>query len=65
MNHETFVEINLSNFSHNILAIANKEFEKAMADDPELRKGLNVLNSQVCYPAVAGTFDMNCATVDF
>jgi alanine dehydrogenase len=47
------------------LAIANKGFEKAMADDPALRKGLNVMNSQVCYPAVADTFDMNCATVDF
>ena len=47
------------------LEIANKGLEKAMADDPALRKGLNVMNGQVCYPAVADTFGMTCVHVDF
>jgi len=47
------------------LEIANKGLEKAMADDPALRKGLNVMKGQVCYPAVAETFGMTCVHVDF
>jgi len=47
------------------LEIANKGLEKAMADDPALRKGLNVMNGQVCYPAVADTFGMTCVHIDF
>ncbi len=47
------------------LEIAQKGYEKAMVDDPALRKGLNVMNGQVCYPAVAEAFDLPCAEVDF
>jgi alanine dehydrogenase len=47
------------------LAIATKGIKKAMADDSALRKGLNVLNGQVCYPAVADAFDMTCTQVNF
>jgi alanine dehydrogenase len=47
------------------LAIATKGVEKALADDPALRKGLNILEGQVCYPAVADAFDMTCARVNF
>jgi alanine dehydrogenase len=47
------------------LAIATKGVEKAMAEDPALRKGLNVVDGQVCYPAVADAFDMTCAQVNF
>ena len=46
------------------LAIANKGFEKAMQTDPALKKGLNLIDGQVCYPAVAETFNMACALVD-
>ena len=46
------------------LAIANKGFEKAMQTDPALKKGLNLIDGQVCYPAVAETFNMACAVVD-
>lgn len=47
------------------LAIATKGIEKAMADDSALRKGLNVLNGNVCYPAVADAFNMTCNQVNF
>ncbi|MGD8564019.1 MAG: alanine dehydrogenase [Desulfarculaceae bacterium] len=47
------------------LAIANKGLEKALADDPALRKGLNIIDGQVCYPAVAEAFGMSCAEVSF
>ncbi|HDM09150.1 MAG: alanine dehydrogenase [Deltaproteobacteria bacterium] len=47
------------------LEIANKGLEKAMADDPALRKGLNLINGQLCYPAVAECFGMTCAEIDF
>jgi len=47
------------------LAIADKGFEKAMAEDAALKKGLNLMNGQICYPAVAEAFGMGCAQVDF
>ncbi len=47
------------------LAIANKGLEKAMAEDEALRKGLNLFDGQVTYPAVAEAFNMPCAEVDF
>ena len=47
------------------LEIANKGLQKAMGDDAALRKGLNVMEGQVCYPAVAETFGMTCVQVDF
>jgi len=47
------------------LEIANKGYEKAMADDPALKKGLNVFQGKVCYPAVAETFGLPYTQVDF
>ncbi|MBI3674232.1 MAG: alanine dehydrogenase, partial [Rhizobiales bacterium] len=35
------------------LAIANKGWKKALADDPHLRNGLNVAGGKVTYRAVA------------
>jgi len=35
------------------LAIANKGWEKAIADDPALGSGLNVHNGEIKYAAVA------------
>src|SRR5665213_1478557 len=36
-----------------VLALANKGWRKAMADDPHLRAGLNVYDGKVTHPAVA------------
>lgn len=36
-----------------VLALANKGWRKAMADDPHLRAGLNVYDGRVTHPAVA------------
>jgi len=47
------------------LEIANKGYEKALSDDPALKKGLNILNGEVCYPAVAEAFDLPCTNVSF
>jgi len=47
------------------LEIANKGYEKAMADDPALKKGLNLINGQVCHPAVAEAFGLPYTQVDF
>ncbi len=47
------------------LEIADHGYEKAMATDPALKKGLNVLNGQVCYPAVAEAFDLPCVQPSF
>jgi len=47
------------------LEIAGKGYEKAMAEDPALKKGLNLINGQVCYPAVAEAFNLPCSQVDF
>lgn len=42
------------------LAIANKGIERAMQDDPALRKGLNLYNGKVTYKAVADAFKLDC-----
>ena len=47
------------------LEIANKGLERAMADDPALKKGLNVMNGRLCHPAVAESFGMTCEIVEF
>jgi alanine dehydrogenase len=36
-----------------VLALANKGWRKAMADDPHLRAGLNVYDGKITHPAVA------------
>ena len=47
------------------LEIADHGYEKALAADPALKKGLNVIDGHVCYPAVAEAFDLPCVEVDF
>ena len=47
------------------LEIANKGYKKAMADDPALKRGLNLLNGEICYPAVAEAFGLPCTEVEF
>lgn len=45
------------------LCLADKGWEKAMAEDPALKKGLNVLNGKITYQAVADAFGMDCAEI--
>lgn len=40
------------------LQLANKGWEKACADNDELRKGLNIVNGKVVYKAVADAFNL-------
>ena len=47
------------------LEIANKGYEKALSEDPALKRGLNILNGEVSYPAVAEAFNLPCAEVNF
>ena len=47
------------------LEIANKGYGKALSDDPALKKGLNVLNGEICYPAVAEACALPCSEVNF
>lgn len=47
------------------LSIANRGLERAMREDSSLRKGLNLINGQLCYPAVAEAFGMSCSEIDF
>ena len=41
-----------------VLALADKGYRKALADDPHLRAGLNVMGSRITYKAVADVFRM-------
>ncbi len=41
-----------------VIALADKGWRRAMADDPHLREGLNVHDRQVTHAAVAGAFGM-------
>jgi alanine dehydrogenase len=47
------------------LEIANKGYEKALSEDPALKRGLNILNGEVSYPAVAEAFNLPCTEVNF
>ena len=46
-----------------VLQLANKGFEKAVADNPALRQGVNVHQGKVTNPAVAETFGLECAAM--
>ena len=46
------------------LAIADKGWQKALADDPHLRNGLNVAHGQVTYKAVADDLGYTYMTAD-
>jgi len=44
-----------------VLQLAKKGLEKALADNPGLKEGLNVYRGKVTNPAVAETFGLECA----
>jgi alanine dehydrogenase len=46
-----------------VLQLARKGAEKAMAESPALRQGLNICKGKVTNPAVAETFGLECAAV--
>jgi alanine dehydrogenase len=46
------------------LAIAEKGWQKALAEDAALKKGLNVFDGQVICPPVAEAFDLPCTQFD-
>lgn len=48
-----------------VLAIANKGWQKAMADDVPLRLGLNVCDGKVICEPVAECFGVTCTHLDF
>jgi alanine dehydrogenase len=41
-----------------VLALADKGWRQALADDRHLRAGLNLLDGQITYPAVAAAFGL-------
>jgi alanine dehydrogenase len=43
------------------LALADKGFEQAIADDPALRKGVNTYDGGLTHPAVAEAFGLECS----
>lgn len=47
-----------------VLAIAEKGWQKAMADDHALRRGLNVCDGKVICEPVAECFDLPCTVLD-
>ncbi|KAL0208967.1 hypothetical protein P9112_011554 [Eukaryota sp. TZLM1-RC] len=46
------------------LQLANKGWKKACQENAELCKGLNIVNGEVVYKAVADTFDLSCVDVN-
>ena len=47
-----------------MLALADKGWKKACADDPHLKAGLNVHAGQLTYAAVAEALGMDAITAD-
>jgi alanine dehydrogenase len=47
------------------LALAGKGWQKAMASDPALKKGLNVYDGKITCEAVAESFSVPCTITDF
>jgi alanine dehydrogenase len=46
-----------------VLQLATKGFEKAVADNPALRQGVNIHQGKVMNEAVAATFGLECVPV--
>ncbi|WP_445003545.1 alanine dehydrogenase [Halomonas mongoliensis] len=44
-----------------VIALADKGWKRALADDPHFLAGLNVHDGQLAYAAVAEAFDLSCA----
>lgn len=57
--------IALTNATFNyVLALADKGWQQALAQDPILRRGLNVCDGQITCPSVAGCFNLSCTAID-
>jgi alanine dehydrogenase len=41
------------------LTLADKGYKKAVGEDPELAKGVNIINGKICYRGVADAFGMD------
>ncbi len=46
------------------LQIANKGWKQAMLDNPEIKRGANVINGKVTYQGVADAFELRCTNID-
>ncbi len=46
------------------LQIANKGWSKACSENTALKKGLNIINGKIVYPAIAKAFELNYTKVD-
>jgi alanine dehydrogenase len=46
------------------LALADKGYEKAVREDPELAKGVNIINGKICYQGVADAFGLDFAPLE-
>ena len=46
-----------------VLQLARKGLDRAVAENPALREGVNIHRGQVTSPAVAATFGLECSTV--
>jgi alanine dehydrogenase len=44
--------------------IANKGWQQAMRENPEIKLGANVMNGKVTYQAVAETFGLEYTPID-
>jgi alanine dehydrogenase len=47
-----------------LLQIANKGWEKAMQENPEIKFGANVIRNRITYKAVAEAFNLDYTPVD-
>lgn len=47
-----------------VITLASKGWKKACQDDPELRKGLNIVGGKVVYPAVSQAFGLPLSPLD-
>jgi alanine dehydrogenase len=46
------------------LQIANLGWQRAVLENPEIRRGANIVNGKVTHSAVAAAFDLDCAPVE-
>ena len=44
--------------------IANKGWKKAMVENPEIKRGANVVKGKITFKAVAEAFDLDCQPID-
>jgi alanine dehydrogenase len=47
-----------------VLRLANKGWKLAIAEDPALRRGLNILDCQITYRPVAECFGLPCMPLE-